>query len=80
MADLLCKSSQQSLYAALVMRELVPVTASVMFFDPGRTQSPLGIHVAVSMRAHFSVTAVSASVSLPLKLKVMPSLLLEDQR
>lgn len=77
---MLCKSSQQSWYAALMMRELVPVTASVMFFDPGWTQSPLGSHVAVNMRVYFSVTAVSASVSLPLKLNMMPSLLLEDQR
>jgi len=59
-----------------VMRELGPVTTFVTFFDPGWTWSPLGIHVAVNMRAYFSVTVVSISISLPLKLNVMPSLLL----
>lgn len=75
MADMLCKSSQQNWYPGLVMRELVPVITSVMFFGPDWTQSPLGIHVAVNMRAYFSVTVVSASVPLLLKLNIMLSLL-----
>lgn len=76
MAYMLCKSRQQNWYPGHVMRELVPVTASVMSFGPGWTQSPLGIPVAVNMRVYFSVTVASTSVSLPLKSNIVPSLLL----
>lgn len=46
MAYVLCKSSRQNWYPGLVMKDLVPVTLAVVFFNPCWTWYPLGIDVA----------------------------------